>query len=85
MWGLLRSTITERKLSVTAKKGALIALIGLFCPLFWTALFMGASKKELIFHGTHSAIIFLTGLVLMVAGMVKDRQKEKKQRTGTLK
>ena len=65
LWRILKA----RKLPASAKPGFTIALLGLFCPIFWIALLTGASRNELIFHGCHSGLVFAIGLTLMLKGL----------------
>jgi hypothetical protein len=58
-------------ISEQALTGRNIALLGLFCPFFWFALFSGADKATLIFHATHSGIVFLIGVVIMLISLKK--------------
>ncbi len=74
LWRVIRSAIEERRLPASAKPGFSIALLGLFCPIFWIALFTGASKGELIFHACHSALVFLIGIGLMLIGFSQREQ-----------
>lgn len=71
LWGVFKLALTERRLPASARPGAYIALLGLFCPIFWTAYFRGAPRDELLFHATHSGIFVLVGVVLMFVGMAK--------------
>lgn len=71
LWKMVR----EGKLPSSAKPGLSIALLGFFCPLFWIALFTGASKEELIFHACHSGLVFCIGVFLMLKGLSQDRAK----------
>lgn len=72
LWRAVRASVKERRLPSSARPGAMIALLGLFCPLFWTALLRGASRSELLFHASHSGIVVCIGLLLMLAGLVKN-------------
>ncbi|WP_168199271.1 hypothetical protein [Pseudorhodobacter turbinis] len=72
LWRAGRRMITDRKLPESARPGACIALLGLFCPLFWIALFSGAGKGELIFHAIHSGVVFLIGIVMLLVGLAKE-------------
>ena len=71
LWRVIKTAVKERTLPTSAKLGANIALLGIFCPLFWMALLRGASRSELIFHATHSGIVFTIGIVLMLVGMAR--------------
>lgn len=63
--------IRGEKISKQAEAGRNIALLGFFCPFFWIALLSGAEKATLLFHATHSAIVFLVGVAIMVVGLNK--------------
>lgn len=58
-------------ISAQTRTGKNIALLGIFCPFFWYALFTGASTSELIFHATHSSIVFLIGLAIILVSFKK--------------
>ncbi len=60
--------IRGEKCSEITKVGRNIALLGFFCPLFWIALFSGTRGSHLFFHATHSGIVFLIGVVIMIIG-----------------
>lgn len=72
LWRLIR----ERRLPDSAKPGVTIALLGLFCPFFWIALFTGASRAELTFHACHSGLVCAIGIVLMLKGLRQSRERE---------
>lgn len=76
-WRAFRRMVAERKLPESARPGASVALLGLFCPFFWIALFSGASKAELIFHATHSGVVILIGVVLLLIGLAKENDASK--------
>ena len=76
LWRAMKRVVAERKLPSSARTGASIALLGLFCPFFWIALFTGASREELIFHGCHSGLVFLIGLVLMLNALARQQERE---------
>lgn len=69
----LSRVFRERRLPSSAQPGFCIALLGLFCPLFWIALLTGANKAELIFHGCHSGAVFCIGIFLMLKGLSQHR------------
>jgi len=71
LWRAIKVAIAERRLPAAARTGALIFLLGVFCPIFWVAYFSGASAGELKFHATHSAIFALVGLAMMISGLLK--------------
>lgn len=71
LWNAIRTAVKERSLPASARQGAVISLLGLFCPIFWTAYLRGASRGELIFHATHSVMLMFIGVVLMLVGLAK--------------
>jgi hypothetical protein len=71
LWRVIKTSIAERKLPAATRQGAFITLLGIFCPIFWVALFTGASASELKFHAIHSGIVVLIGVVLMISGLMK--------------
>ncbi|PLW78987.1 hypothetical protein C0081_01760 [Cohaesibacter celericrescens] len=62
-------------ISDQTRTGRNIALLGFFCPFFWFALFSGASGVELAFHATHSGIVFLVGMVIVVTSLRKRKPR----------
>jgi len=66
LYRLLLSITRGDKLSEQGKVGRNIALLGLFCPFFWYALLSGAQTSTVMMHATHSGIVFLIGVVIMV-------------------
>ncbi|PSW16508.1 hypothetical protein C9J01_05780 [Photobacterium rosenbergii] len=67
--------INGGQISEQTRAGRNIALLGIFCPFFWIALFTGAEASSLAFHATHSGIVFLIGVAIMVASLKKQQQK----------
>ncbi len=51
--------------------GRNIALLGLFCPLFWISLLSGAEPSTIALHGIHSGVVFLIGAAMLVFGLVR--------------
>lgn len=76
LWQVAATAYRERRLPDSARPGFSIAMLGLFCPFFWIALFTGASREELIFHGCHSALVFLIGLFLMLNALAREREPD---------
>jgi len=72
LWRAIKRVVKERALPKSARTGANIALLGLLCPFFWIALFSGASTGELIFHACHSAAVFLIGVIMLLAALIKS-------------
>lgn len=75
MFKVFKVLLSGGDVSSQTKAGRNIALLGIFCPFFWIALFNGASKSELAFHATHSGIVFFIGIAIMFVGL--KRQKER--------
>ena len=75
LWRIARSAVATRKLPESVKPGAYIALLGFFCPLFWTAYFTGADDTVLFFHATHSGVVFGIGILLMIVGLRKEKKR----------
>ncbi|GAB2648075.1 hypothetical protein GCM10026988_15120 [Vibrio panuliri] len=73
MFKVFSALINGEDISDQTRAGRNIALLGLFCPFFWYALFTGASKAELAFHATHSGVVFLIGMVIMFVSMRKKK------------
>jgi hypothetical protein len=69
LWNVIKKSVKERKLPAAARPGAMIFLLGIFCPLFWIALFSGARGAALSMHAIHSGIVAGIGLVIMIAGL----------------
>ena len=46
------------------KSGRFILLLGVFCPLFWMALFSGQRGGMLLFHLCHSSLFVLMGYIM---------------------
>ncbi len=80
LWRAVRRMVAERRLPDSARPGASVALLGLFCPFFWIALLSGASGSELMFHAAHSAIVFGIGIALVLAGALKDSRGDDRSR-----
>lgn len=73
IYRLIIKLIKGETLSELTKAGRNIALLGFFCPFFWYALFSGAQKSALIFHATHSGIVFLLGVVIMAFSLLQKK------------
>ncbi|MDD4197132.1 MAG: hypothetical protein PHT96_12120 [Syntrophorhabdaceae bacterium] len=56
---------TANKIIMKIKMGRNIALIGVFCPFFWMALFAGARGQVLYFNAIHSGAVIAIGLVII--------------------
>lgn len=56
----------ERYLLGRVRLGQGIALVGIFCPIFWISLLTGFNRKELYFNAIHSGIVVLSGLGFML-------------------
>jgi hypothetical protein len=73
LWDVVKTSVKKRKLTATMRSGVLIFLLGLCCPIFWVALFSGASHSELMMHGTHSAIVAGMGLFLIIIELITKK------------
>jgi Na+/H+ antiporter NhaD/arsenite permease-like protein len=62
--------------SELTKIGRNIALLGLFCPFFWFALFTAADRTTIMFHAIHSSLVFFIGVVIMIFGIVKHKNSQ---------
>ena len=71
LWEVIKKSVRERKFSPAARQGLFIMLLGICCPIFWYALFTGASVDELKIHATHSAIVAGIGLLILIVGLIK--------------
>lgn len=72
LWRTGKRLVVERKLPESAQTGACIILLGLFCPFFWIALLTGASQGELLFHATHSGVVMLIGVIMVLVALVRE-------------
>ncbi|WFB35431.1 hypothetical protein P3T73_14830 [Kiritimatiellota bacterium B12222] len=70
LFEVIRVLVRGGALNEQMKAGRNIALLGIFCPFFWLALFSGADASTLMLHGSHSAIVFLVGVILMVISLM---------------
>lgn len=55
----------------TIRTGSIIALLGMFCPLFWIPFLSGTPLDDLWFDVAHSSIFVCIGLGMMVYGFFK--------------
>lgn len=69
MYHVCRVLLKGGEICEQTRAGRNIALLGLFCPFFWYALFTGASKGELLFHATHSSVVFFIGIGIMFVSL----------------
>jgi len=76
MYRLLLILFNGGEWSEQTKIGRNIALLGIFCPFFWFALFSGADSSELAFHACHSSIVFLIGVVIMIVSLTKKSKTD---------
>jgi hypothetical protein len=74
MYRLLLALFNGAEWSEQTKVGRNIALLGIFCPFFWFALFSGANSSVLTFHACHSSIVFLIGVVIMIISLTNKKQ-----------
>ena len=73
IYNLLKTLANGEELSEQTKTGRNIALLGIFCPFFWYALLSGAETSTVIMHATHSGIVFLIGVVIMVSSLLQKK------------
>jgi len=66
----------EREILFRIKLGQGIALVGVFCPIFWISLFSGARGEVLYFNAFHSGLVILFGLGFMLKYRI-DLEKER--------
>ncbi|ETX12395.1 hypothetical protein MUS1_02030 [Marinomonas ushuaiensis DSM 15871] len=71
---LISMLIHGKSLSGQTRVGRNIALLGLFCPFFWIALFSGVRGTTLMFHAAHSSLVFLIGAVIMIISLIKQER-----------
>ena len=64
------ATSQEQQILQKVKLGRNIALIGVFCPFFWMALFSGASRDVVYFNAMHSGIVIAIGYVILIKGRI---------------
>lgn len=75
LYNVIKRSIQHREVPLEAKTGAQIALLAVFCPLFWGAVILGAEPSTILLHAIHSGIVFLTGVSIMVVGYFKEAKK----------
>ncbi|MCB8816682.1 hypothetical protein [Desulfosporosinus shakirovi] len=64
----------EKRFLEGIRTGRNIALVGVFCPIFWTSLFMGAEKSVLLFNAAHSGIFICIGGALSLFNIIRLRR-----------
>ncbi len=79
--GYAKEDITDRDryLLSQVKSGLGIALIGVFCPIFWISFFSGAQAETLYFNAAHSGLVILIGLMYSVKyymDLIKEQNKK---------
>jgi hypothetical protein len=87
------ATQQEQQIVQRVKLGRNIALIGVFCPFFWIALFSGASRDFVYFNAMHSGIVIAVGYVILIKGRIdlirykktKRNQAPERSRTGDVR
>lgn len=72
---VISSLIKGEKMSGQIKAGRNIALLGICCPLFWTALLTGERGSALAFHAMHSGVVCLIGVAIMIVGLVNQKDR----------
>ncbi|MBT62496.1 MAG: hypothetical protein CML13_04715 [Puniceicoccaceae bacterium] len=71
LYRTLSTLVRGGEMTEPVRAGRNIALLGIFCPIFWFALFSGANASTLKLHAAHSGIVFLTGLTILMIGLIK--------------
>lgn len=84
--GAARVTDREMNLWGRVRTGRNIALIGLFCPIFWVSLFTGVRGDQLYFNLVHSGVVVLIGVAVMGVNLrlirrVRDETAFKRKRS----
>jgi len=67
---------SEKRLIEGMKTGRNIALIGVFCPIFWLSLFMGESVSVLLFNAVHSSLFIFLGGTYFLINFIKFRKHQ---------
>jgi len=77
-WGRLilgfkdaQRAVKKRTLLSGVVIGRNLALLGLFCPIFWVSLFSGASAAAIRFNAIHSACFVMIGLIWMAISLIR--------------
>jgi len=71
----VKIVVREKKLPQAAKTGALIALLGFFCPLFWVPFLSGKPLGELWFDIIHSGAFVAIGIGMFLWGIFAQRKQ----------
>ncbi|WP_240377131.1 hypothetical protein [Bacillus piscicola] len=77
----------EKRLIQRIKTGRNISLIGIFCPLFWSALIMGSSDSVLLFNAVHSGLFIVFGAIYALSSsqaLRKHRLKKPNEKGYTM-
>lgn len=61
---------SEKRLIERMRTGRNVALIGVFCPIFWVSLFMGASGSVLLLNAIHSSIFIGIGITYSLINFI---------------
>lgn len=67
----IRASIKEGKMPQSARTGVIIALLGLFCPLFWVPFLRGEPLEKLWFDVLHSGAFVVIGITMFLWGVLK--------------
>jgi len=73
IYTLVVTLIRGGKMSDQTRVGRSIALLGLFCPIFWISLISGADRATLVVHAAHSGVVFLFGLIIVAVSLIKPK------------
>lgn len=82
------ATQQEQQIIQGIKLGRNIALVGLFCPFFWIALFSRAPLDSVYFNAMHSGIVIAVGGAILIKrriDLVRYKKTEKESRAESLR
>jgi hypothetical protein len=71
----IKTAVREKKLPQASKTGLIIALLGLFCPLFWVPFISGKPLSELWFDVIHSGTFVVIGIGMFLGGIFVQRKQ----------
>lgn len=72
LYKTIKIAVTEKKIPQASKSGLIIALLGLFCPLFWVPFLSGTPIDELWFDIIHSSAFIVIGLGMFLYGFISQ-------------
>jgi len=71
----IKTAVQEKRLPQASKTGIVIALLGIFCPLFWVPFISGKPLSELWFDIIHSGAFVAVGLGMFLWGVFAQRKQ----------